>query len=489
MTVTDRLKNQHLLWRAGFGSMAEDLDQLQTASQKNVANAIFKASARSPQYIDIANDYLKGLTMGIDDVVKLQKKGLSQDEKKQMRKQSQEDIKSLNLAWLNEMVNTDAQLREKMSLFWHSHFASRNLNIYYQQLLLDTIRKNALGNFADLLREVSKSAAMINFLNNNQNRKDHPNENFAREVMELFTLGRGNYSEEDVKEGARAFTGWGANLQGDFVFRKFQHDNGDKNFLGKTGNFDGDDVLNILLEQKQTANFIAKKIYRFFVNDDIDDSKVAWLGNRFHQSNYDIRALMEDIFASDWFYEEKNIGARIKSPVELIVGIRRMLPMDIENEDVLLIVQRLLGQLLFYPPNVAGWPGGANWIDSSTLMFRLRIPQIIYASDQFDLQPKEDDDQAMGIKEMNDGPMRIKGFGKINGGQMIKAQISWDKYLKKFDDVQKENLANEIASIILQVQNGVAENTLRKFTDNSSREGFIKSATIQLMSTPEYQLC
>jgi uncharacterized protein (DUF1800 family) len=489
MAITNQLKNQHLMWRAGFGPMVEDVSQLATTSQKNLLKAIFSASAKSPEYIDVATNYLKGLTMGIDDVVKLQKKDFSEDEKKQMRKQSEQDIKSLNLAWLNEMVNTDAQLREKTSLFWHGHFASRNLNIFYQQLLLDTIRKNALGNFGDLLREVSKSAAMINFLNNNQNKKDHPNENFAREVMELFTMGRGNYSEDDVKEAARAFTGWGANLQGEFVFRKFQHDNGDKNFLGRTGNFDGDDVLNILLEQKQTANFIAKKIYRFFVNDNIDEAKAAWLGSRFYQSNYNIKSLLEDIFTSEWFYDAKNIGAKIKSPVELIVGIQRMLPMTIQNEDVLLIVQRLLGQLLFYPPNVAGWPGGANWIDSSSLMFRLRIPEIIYASDQFDLTPKDDDDQMMGMREMNEDAMRIKGFGKINGGQMIKAQISWDKYLRKFDNVQKENLTNEIATTILQVQNGVDENTLKKFTNNSSKESFIQSATIQLMSTPEYQLC
>jgi uncharacterized protein (DUF1800 family) len=486
--VTNQLKNQHLMWRAGFGSMVEDLAQMPSVSQKNLAKEIFKASSKSPEYIDVASNYLKGLTMGIDEVVKLQKKDFSQDEKKQMRKQSQEDIKSLNLAWLNEMVNTDAQLREKMSLFWHGHFASRNLNIFYQQLLLDTIRKNALGNFADLLRQVSKSAAMINFLNNNQNKKDHPNENFAREVMELFTMGRGNYTEEDVKEAARAFTGWGANLQGEFVFRKFQHDNGNKNFLGRSGNFDGDDVLNILLEQKQTANFVAKKIYRFFVNDIVDEEKVSWLGNRFYQNNYNIKSLMEDILTSDWFYDEKNIGARIKSPVELIVGIRRMLPMNIENEEVLLIVQRLLGQLLFYPPNVAGWPGGANWIDSSTLMFRLRIPQIIYASDQFDLSPKDDDDQMMGMKE-GEGAMRIKGFGKINGGQMIKAQISWESYLKQFDNIQKENLTGSIAATILQTHHGIDENILKKFTENGSKENFIKSATIELMSTPEYQLC
>jgi uncharacterized protein (DUF1800 family) len=489
MVITNQLKNQHLMWRAGFGSLAEDMDQLPTASQKDMIRAIFNASSKEPEYIDVASNYIKGLTMGIDEIVKLQKKDFSQDQKKQMRKQSEEDIKNLNLAWLNVMVNSDAQLREKMSLFWHGHFASRNLNIFYQQLLLDTVRKNALGSFADLLREVSKSAAMINFLNNNQNKKDHPNENFAREVMELFTMGRGNYTEDDVKEAARAFTGWGASLQGDFVFRKFQHDNGSKNFLGRSGNLDGDDVLNILLEQKQTAHFISRKIYRFFVNDNIDESKAAWLGNRFYQSGYDIKSLLGDIFASPWFYDESNIGGRIKSPVELIVGIRRTLPMNIENEESLLIVQRLLGQLLFYPPNVAGWPGGQAWIDSSTLMFRLRIPEIVYAADQFDLKPKDDDDQAMGMKEMNEGAMRIKGFGKIGGGQMIKAQINWDKYVSRFSAIPRGDLVKAIAAALLQTSDGIDPGTLTKYTDNSSKESFIKSATIQLMSTPEYQLC
>src|SRR5204863_9435969 len=143
-----------------------------------------------------------------------------------------------------------------MAFFWHGHFACRNLNVFYQQGLLDIIRRNALGSFRDMLHEVSKSAAMLNFLNNQQNKKDHPNENFAREVMELFTLGRGNYTENDIKEAARAFTGWGATIGGEFAFRKFQHDDGQKNVLGKTGRFDGDDVLSILLEHRQTASFI-----------------------------------------------------------------------------------------------------------------------------------------------------------------------------------------------------------------------------------------
>ena len=343
-----------------------------------------------------------------------------------------------------------------------------------------------------MLKEVSKSAAMINFLNNNQNKKDHPNENFAREVMELFTMGRGNYTENDVKEAARAFTGWGANVKGEFVFRKYVHDEGEKKILGKSGQFDGDDVLNILLEQKATANYVTKKIYRYFVNEQVDEEKVNWLASRFYQSNYDIQALMQDIFTSDWFYHEKNIGAKIKSPIELMVGIRRMIPMELQNEDVQLLVQRLLGQILFYPPNVAGWPGGKNWIDSSSLMFRLRLPQLIHDDEAINLSPKSDDDQQMGMKE--DAKNIEKGNkGKMNANKMVRQQImadiNWQPFLEKFSKVPKEKLTIEISKTLLQTASGPSKQLLEGQADKSSRESFIKSVTIALMATPEYQLC
>jgi uncharacterized protein (DUF1800 family) len=483
MIVTPQLKNQHLLWRAGFGPMAEGYHQLPTASHRSYVSSLFKASAKRPEMIDVADNAVKGLVMGVQEA-STKKRDLDESERRRIRQQSREDLKSLNITWLNEMVNSEQQLREKMSLFWHGHFASRNINILYQQQLLDIIRTNALGNFGDLLREVSKSAAMINFLNNNQNKKGHPNENFAREVMELFTMGRGNYTENDIKEAARAFTGWGANLSGEFTFRKFQHDDGQKTVLGKSGNFNGDDVLNILLEHKQTATYVTRKIYRFFVNDVPDESRVTWLADRFYHSHYDIKELMKDIFSSDWFYDSKNIGCRIKSPVELIVGIRRALPMKLENEQVQLLLQRLLGQILFYPPNVAGWPGGKNWIDSSSLMFRLRIPQLIYDNDEVGLSPKDDDDQMMGMKDM-------KKMGKMGkkGGQVISAAVDWDTYLKKIEKVPREKLLSSIAGILLQGAEPVNEKILGKYIDASSREAFIKTATIQLMSTPEYQLC
>lgn len=483
MAVSNQLKNQHLLWRAGFGPMAEDFEQIAKGSPRAYVNALFKASEKTPAYIDVADNFIKGLAMGVDEVGKQQKNVLSDEQKKKIREQSREDIKNLNLTWLQQMVSSDQQLREKMSLFWHGHFASRNLNILYQQQLLDVIRRNALGNFGDLLTEVSKSAAMINFLNNNQNRKDHPNENFAREVMELFTLGRGNYSENDVKEAARAFTGWGANLGGEFVFRKFQHDAGNKTVLGKSGKWQGEDVLSILLEQKQTAKYISTKIYRYFVNEQVDEAVIEKLADRFYQSNYNIGSLMKDIFSSDWFYEEKNIGARIKSPVELIVGMQRVLPMQLENPEVQLLLQRLLGQLLFYPPNVAGWPGGKNWIDSSSLMLRLRLPQLIYAADELTVKPKDDDDQMMGRMDKN-----LKSMGKL-GGQLVGAQIDWNLYIKKYEGVPREQLVPAIAAKLLQTKAGVSNEVFQSHADSTTRDSYIKTATIQLMSTPEYQLC
>ena len=486
MSPVNQLKNQHLMWRAGFGPAVEQLADLPEISPKQLYLALQKASSKKPEYIDVADDFLKGLFAGIDEVGRQERrKEMTEDERKKVQQKQREGVRSLNLNWLNVFINTAAQLREKMAFFWHGHFACRNLNVFYQQGLLDVIRRNALGSFRDMLHEVSKTAAMLNFLNNQQNRKDHPNENFAREVMELFTLGRGNYNENDIKEAARAFTGWSSGLKGEFILRLRQHDYGTKTVLGKTGNFDGDEVLDILLSQKQTAKFITQKIYKFFVNDIVDDEKVNWLANRFYQSTYDIGKLMEDIFTSDWFYDEKNIGAKIKSPIELLAGMQRMLPMKLENQEALTFLQRALGQMLFYPPNVAGWPGGKTWIDSSSLMLRMRLPQLINDVDEMNVNTKDDDDQMMGRKSQVEGEKQ-KGFGKRS---IIKANIDWKEYVSHFEKIQKEQLIGSLSSNLLQTKSNVSAEVIKQYADAGSKESFIKSATLQLMSTPEYQLC
>jgi uncharacterized protein (DUF1800 family) len=325
-------------------------------------------------------------------------------------------------------------------------------------------------------------------LNNQQNKKDHPNENFAREVMELFTLGRGNYTEHDIKEAARAFTGWGANLKGEFQFRRFQHDFGSKTVLGKTGDFDGNEVLDILLSQKQTAKYISQKLYKFLVNEQPDKDKIEWMADRFFKSNYDIGQLLEDVFTSEWFYDEKNVGAKIKSPIELVVGIQRMLPLKLENEEALMLIQRVLGQLLFYPPNVAGWPGGTAWIDSSSLMMRMRIPMMLDDKDEMNVRPKDDDDQMMGRND-DDDP---KGKGQKMLGRLskpLRVNIDWKPYLKNFDSVPRENLTDSISKILLQTKSGVDASIIKKYSDETGRDNYIRTATLQIMSTPEYQLC
>jgi len=477
MSASVQLKNQHLLWRAGFGPAVEQWNDLAKGSPSKWFEALEKASRKEPMPLKVAENVVEGLMNGIDGVRRTE---MSKEEKQQLQKKSREEIRNLNLEWLSEMVNSEQQLREKLAFFWHGHFACRNLNAFYQQDLINIIRKNALGNFGTMLKEVSRSAAMLAFLNNQQNRKQKPNENFAREVMELFTMGRGNYTEKDIKEAARAFTGWQFKINGEFVFRPNLHDDGVKTVLSKTGNFDGDDVLNILLEQKQTATYITTKLYRFFVNDEVDKEKVKWLADRFYKSGYEISGLLKDIFTSDWFYEQKNIGTRVKSPVDLLVGIRRAMPMQIENEETQLYLQKILGQILFYPPNVAGWPGGFNWIDSSSLMFRLRIPQLIAFKEAFNIRAKNDDDQEMG---------RMQAANKT-GGRIIQTTIRWEPAMKELEKVPRENLLASITGIMWQTDGSKMNKVmLEKFTDASSRERYVQTAIIQLMCTPEYQMC
>lgn len=474
-----QVKNKHLLWRAAFGPMVENVNQLQDIKPSRLWKQLVKDSSKDPKYIDVANDTVDGLVKGVQNLVQIGK--LTADQKreaqKQARKKSTEDIKNLNLFWLSEMVNSKAQLREKMSLFWHGHFACRVINIYFQQQLLDVIRRNALGNFGNLLREVSKTPAMLSFLNNQQNKKQHPNENFAREVMELFTMGRGNYTEEDVRESARAYTGLGFNVQGEFVERKNLHDNGEKTFLGKRGNFDGDDILDIILEQKTTAKFITRKIYTFMVNDQVDDDRLNKLAEGFYQSNYNILQLLENIFTSDWFFEPQNMGIRIKSPVELIAGIQRMIPVQFEQPQMQLLFERTLGQVLFYPPNVAGWPGGKSWIDSSTMVLRMRLPQIMTQNDSFTIKAKLDDDVMMGHE----------GINKAQTYKIL-TNINWDTIVNAFNNVRREDLYSFISDYLLQTRSRVPSSVVDRFANISTRPAYIRSVIINIMSTPEYQL-
>jgi uncharacterized protein (DUF1800 family) len=480
-------QQNHLLWRAGFGPTPIMQYQSTVFEPEKLWDTLWRSAEKTPEPLLVGKNLAEGLANGLGQLMAAEQIK-NEDEKKQTRQamlvKSRQNISSLNLMWLNEMVTSPAQLREKMSLFWHGHFACRNLNSFFQQQLLHAIRENALGSFGDLLRAVSKTPAMLQFLNNQQNRKLSPNENFAREVMELFTLGRGHYTETDVKEAARAFTGWGFEASGNFVFRPRQHDDGTKTVLGKSGKFDGDDVLNILLAQPATAHFVTEKIFRFFVNDQPNARHVNWLSKRFFASNYSIGSLLRDIFTSKWFYEPANLGNHIKSPIELLVGLRRQLPMTIGNETMQLQYQRVLGQMLMYPPNVAGWPGGQNWIDASSLLFRMRLPQALANAEALNIKAKADDDTDMGRT-----PASADATGRALRAGRPMASIDWTSVVAAFQTVERSALYDQLARWVLQSQTLPPKSTVERHVKHHNREAYIASTVVALMSCPEYQLC
>lgn len=477
----DKAKVQHLCWRSGFGAEPAYINTWDHKRWNHFFNKTMRGAEKRPQ------------TITVPESEKVAEYAANQTPREKRTKQdimefnhlNGEGMRNLILAWIDEMAATDHPMREKMAYFWHGHFACRINNVFFNQMMLDVIRQNALGNFSDLLFGISKSPAMLDFLNNQQNKKQHANENFGREVMELFTMGLGNYTEEDVKQGSRAFTGWGFNKYGEFVFRKNEHDFGEKTFLGKTGNFNGDDILNIILEQKATAHHITDKIYRFFVNDTPDENVVNNLAEQFYESNYDISFLMESLFKSTDFYKTENMGNIIKSPVELLVGMRRTIPVDFGKDQIQILLQRIMDQVLFYPPNVGGWPGGRDWIDSSTLLFRMRLPQIIYYSEEITTRPKDMPDELTNTYTKNNPSDEfVRNFAK-----RVQAKVNWDVYLNSFKDIPEDQLPTAIADALLTNAQKANSQLLNKFADNSSIENYIKSLSIDIMSSPEYQLC
>ncbi len=284
--------------------------------------------------------------------------------------------------WFGEMLATPSPFTERMTLFWHNHFVSslrkvRPTRLMYRQNLL--LRENALGSFRDMLHAIARDPAMILYLDNASNRKGSPNENFARELMELFTLGEGNYSEQDVKEAARAFTGWGIDGEtGEFRFRPAVHDDGVKTLLGRSGAFGGADVLDILLAQPQTAEWIARKLWRELISPEPDPDEVRRVAETLRRTGYDIRAAMRALLTSEAFFAQAHRATLVKSPVELLVGTLRQFRFDVGDVYPFVVMSRQLGQDLMAPPNVKGWPGGEAWINAGTLLARKQIMERLF---------------------------------------------------------------------------------------------------------------
>ena len=294
--------------------------------------------------------------------------------KKMIKRISRTEGKGLQTWWVKHLLDTPSPFLERMTLFWHNHFPSSikktaQASMLYQQNLL--LRKQALGNFGQMIHDISRDPAMLLYLDGYVSTKEEPNENFARELLELFTIGIGHYKENDMREAARAFTGWGIDdRNGRFIIRAEDHDNGIKTFLGKRGNFKGEDIINILLQHPRTAERIAEKMWHEFINISRPDARIIkqW-AHTFRSSGYDIKTLMRSVLNSQAFWARSNRGALIKSPIELTIGTLRALPYSLRRVDLAHNLN-IMGQGVFAHPSVKGWSGGKTWISTQSLLRR-----------------------------------------------------------------------------------------------------------------------
>lgn len=364
---------RHLLMRTGLGPTPAEIQAMAAldyaaAVDRLTGKVRTKAQTAAPSWVNQAPNFIR------------QRAQQAAKETPDIRPQQagqkivQEYGRELRAWWVEEMMATDQPLVERMTLFWHNHFTSSVQKVryvpamYWQNALF---RREALGNFATLLREVSRDPAMLIYLDGIRSVARQPNENFARELLELFTLGEGHYSEADIKNAARAFTGWSMDREtGRYHLNSQQHDDGEKTFLGQTGRFNGDDIVAILLKQPRTAETIVEKLWREFVSLKPDASEVKRLAAILRNGGYEMKPLMKALFLSPAFRDPANRAGLIKSPVDLIVGTVRVLGLPVQEKTQLVRMMGALGQVILNPPNVKGWPGGESWITTNTLLMR-----------------------------------------------------------------------------------------------------------------------
>jgi uncharacterized protein (DUF1800 family) len=372
----------HLYRRAGFGGSPDDVVRATSAGMRAAVDGFVhfadaSALPAQPQLIaDRPNPgQLKKLLAsaapqagGAPDVPDAE----VMQARKQIARARRDNLIAMETWFLDRMINSPAPLQEKLTLFWHGHFTSAYQKGIPAQALVDQnnlFRANALGNVRELTLKVSQDPAMLRYLDNAQNVKAHPNENYARELMELFTLGIGNYSETDVRESARAFTGW--SFDRDYAFKDFpaRHDDGTKTFLGKTGNFTGRDIVEIIFAQPAAAQLFAKRLLEYFVYSAPEPALVDAVAALIRKNDYNLQPVMSTVMRSNLFYSDRAYRALVKSPVQFVVGSYQLFGVR-QSDLVALGALRRMGQILFVPPNVKGWDGGAAWLNSQTMLTR-----------------------------------------------------------------------------------------------------------------------
>ncbi len=384
----DAAKAGHLLRRAGFGPLPSEIARAVEAGPDRAVESLFAFPGDPPPPPQFGE--IPPAEAGVDEIIREAVRTRTRPKDtpelravlQQANRAHGRGIAALTAWWLDRMARTPAPLQEKLTLFWHGHFTTSFGDVHDAIALYDQnqlFRRHAAGNFARLLDGVARDPAMLRYLNNDANRKGHPNENWARELMELFTMGIGQYTETDVREAARAWTGWGLRdprtFEGRraFEFKPQLHDGGTKTFQGEAGPLDGGDIMRIILAHPAPPRWIAGRLARFFVSPAPDPDLVEAMAQRLSASRYEIAPVLRAMFRSREFYRPEVIHAQIKSPVEFVVGAVRHLGIADPDWPRLGQLAADAGQRLFFPPTVKGWDGGKAWINAATIFTRANL--------------------------------------------------------------------------------------------------------------------
>ncbi len=477
----DALKAAHLLNRAGFGGTPEEIRKVMEMGPEAAVDWMMDfpdAGADEQSQTDLPDfTSIEGYPKDFRSLRELLA-GKTQEERMALQQQlmaaNRQAIFETVRWWMNRMCYGQHPLQEKLVLFWHGHFTTSAKDEKIASLVWnqnELHRRMGAGNFREYVKQISRDPAMLDYLNNTQNKKAHPNENYARELMELFTLGIGNYTEDDIKQSARAFTGW-THEGDDFVFRRYDHDDGVKQFMGRSGTFNGDDIIEIILQHPACAPYIASKMWKFFAYEELEEGLGESLGAMLKENGWELRPIIRTMLTSRGFYQPRAIGSQIKSPVQLVVGTIRQLGLQTPNAQQLAFAMNQMGQVPLQPPNVKGWPGGRMWINTSTVFVRYNT--CVYL--------------AGGTMPGTFGIRGIIGKGQAGGSGKPGPEVSGNFRPGAGGSAQsiiEEWLTRLIQRPVEERQKQILLEAMEGRTDERAVRNMIQL----IMSMPEYQLC
>jgi uncharacterized protein (DUF1800 family) len=478
----------HLLNRAGFGGSPDEIQKLADLGLDQAVSLLLDYEnipdpTPNPDWAKPNPEEIARFREGI-------KNAATPDEKKKLQQEQQQLFQRRMLElrgwWLQRMTRGPRPFQEKMVLFWHGHFATsieKVRNPYFMWRQNELFRRLATENWQHLLTEAGKDPAMLIWLDQAQSRRDHPNENFAREVMELFTLGEGHYTEHDIAEAARALTGWSLEpSEQKYIYRPRIHDDGDKTFLGRTGNLDGDDVIATIVAQPQAAKFITAKLWNYFAGQMPSPELNGALADVFRTNGNNFKPFLRAMFRSQEFYSDDIVRNQVKSPVQWLIGSVRMLECELPPPIVSWGMVRQLGQDLFAPPNVKGWDGGVTWITTNTLLTRYNDAQSLVEGTLPQLGAND-----FAKKPGGQGGMKLeKAMQRIRMGG-----VKLDKILTSDERADKNAIVASLQKRLFQTslkkeQQAALHDFLEAKTKMSDAD--IITAIRLMMSTPDYQV-